>query len=62
MVSEIENGIRLDVIKFKDELINEYQHYLKRLNQSSNVELRENFIKKMKYITTTNIVGNSSRE
>lgn len=54
MVIEIENGIRLDVIKFKDELINEYQLYLERLRQSTNIELRESFIKKMNYITTIN--------
>lgn len=52
MIIEIENGISLDVIKFKDELLNEYQEYLERLNNNSNYELRENFIKKMDYITT----------
>lgn len=51
MIIEIENGISLDVIKFKDELLNEYQQYLGRLNDSRNNELRENFIKKMNYIT-----------
>jgi hypothetical protein len=54
MIIEIENGIRLDVIKFKDELLNEYEHYLERLRESANSELRENFIKKMNYITTIN--------
>lgn len=52
MIIGIENGISLDVIKFKDELLNEYQEYLERLSNESNHELRENFIKKMDYITT----------
>lgn len=52
MIIEIENGISLDVIKFKNELLNEYQEYLERLSNESNHELRENFIKKMDYITT----------
>ena len=62
MVTEIENGIRLDVIKFKDELINEYQHYVDRLSRSSNIELRENFIRKMNYITTIDVVSNSRKQ
>jgi hypothetical protein len=55
MVIEIENGIRLDVIKFKDELINEYQQYLDSLMHRTNNVVRENFIRKMNYITATNI-------
>jgi len=54
MIIEIENGIRLDVIKFKDELLNEYEHYLEQLRESADSELRENFIKKMNHITTIN--------
>lgn len=50
MVIEIQNGIRLDVVKFKDELINEYEAYLALLRQRSNEGIRENFIKKMSYI------------
>jgi len=51
MIMEIPNGISLDVIKFKDELLHEYQEYLEKLNNDSNQELRENFIKKMDYVT-----------
>ncbi|MGG6312403.1 hypothetical protein [Paenibacillus macerans] len=63
MVTEIDNGIRLDVIKFKDELLSEYQHYLDLLKQRMNSELRDNFIRKMNYITTVNnYVGDTGRK
>lgn len=42
--------IRLDVEKFTDSLIFEYESYLLKLTDKSNVEYRENFIKKMEYI------------
>ncbi len=53
MIIEIENGIRVDVVRFKDELIHEYEYYLEQLRNGTNRELRENFIKKMNYIIVT---------
>ncbi|CDN42956.1 hypothetical protein [Paenibacillus sp. P22] len=56
MVHTIENGIRVDIGIFTDALIQEYELYVSKIKNgqiNSSVTLRENFIRKMNYITTT---------
>lgn len=61
MVYEIHDGISLDVVKFKDVLIQEYEFYVGLLRDESRVTIRNNFISKMNFITN-NGVGNTGRQ
>ena len=56
MVLSIDNGIRVDIGIFTDALIQEYESYTRRIKYAqygSWITLRENFIRKMNFITTT---------
>ncbi|WP_044478131.1 hypothetical protein [Paenibacillus antibioticophila] len=55
MIHSIDNGIRVDIGIFTDALIQEYESYTRRIKcaQDGSITLRENFIRKMNFITTT---------
>ncbi|WP_068782449.1 hypothetical protein [Paenibacillus sp. GM2] len=50
LVSEVDNGIRVNIILFYESLLKEYQNYINRLFDPANYDLRLNFIVKMDFI------------